>query len=105
MTKRATEAMPLIIQIRAKTLGRYALVVGSSVLVGIAIFFGTAFVVALLCEYLIVRNREPMLGDGVAIVGLWWLFGTIFGLTGLILMLRRFWPHSREVHDASNLDR
>ena len=88
-----------------KTFCKYALVIGSSILVGLAIFFGTAFVVDFLWRHLVIRNPENFgLGDGVVIVAAWWLFGTIFGFTGLVLMLRRFWPH-RGVHDASNLDR
>jgi hypothetical protein len=88
-----------------KTFCKYALVIGSSILVGIAIFFGTAFVVDFLWRHLVVRNPENFgLGDGVVIVAAWWLFGTIFGLAGLILMLRQFWPRRGGLDHAPNLD-
>ena len=94
-----TEAMPLIIQIRAKTLGRYALAIGSSIAVGIVIFYGTAIVLDFL-SHLVVRNSDPeefAPGSGLIVVFAWLFFGTIFGLTGLVLTLRRFWPKgSRE---------
>jgi hypothetical protein len=76
-----------------KTYCKYALLIGSSIVVGLGIFFGTAFVVDFLWRHLVVRNPENFgLGDGVVIVAAWLLFGSILGLVGLILMLRRFWP-------------
>ena len=65
-----TNAMPLIIHIQAKTLGRYALVIGSSVLVGIAIFYGTAIVLDFL-SHIVVGNREFGVGAGLIVVAAW----------------------------------
>lgn len=100
------EAMPLIIQIQAKRFGRYALVIGSSILVGVAIFFGTAIVLDFLFQHLVVRNSDPEEfgpGSGLIVVFAWLFFGTIFGLTGLVLMLRRFWPRRRDGLDHASV--
>ena len=43
--------------------------------------------------HLVVKNPENFgLGDGVVVIAGWFIFGTVFGLAGLILTLRRFWP-------------
>jgi hypothetical protein len=76
-----------------KALGKYALVIGSSVLVGIGIFIRTAFLVGFVWTYLVVGSPENLgPGDGFLVVLGSFLFGTIFGFAGLILALNRFWP-------------
>lgn len=76
-----------------KVFGKYALVIGSSLVVGVGIFYATAFVMDFLWRHVVVKNPENFgLGDGVVVVAGWFIFGTIFGLAGLILTLHRFWP-------------
>jgi hypothetical protein len=76
-----------------KALGKYALAIASSLVVAVGIFYASAFVMDFLWRHVVVKNPENFgLGDGVVVVAGWFIFGTIFGLAGLILMLRRFWP-------------
>jgi hypothetical protein len=82
---------------------KYGLVVGTSVLVGIGIFIGTAFLVGFVWTYLVVRGPENLgPGDGFFILLASIMFGSILGFAGLILTLNRFWPpgNDRLDHDS-----
>ena len=76
-----------------RVLGKHALVIGSSILVGVGIFYATYFVIDFLWMHLVVKNPEDVgLSDGVVVISGWYIFGTIFGSVGLFLMLTKFWP-------------
>lgn len=79
------------------SVGRYALVLMSSLLTGVIFFIGSFFVLDILWTHVVVRDpKQVSVGDGVVVVGGGLLIGTTLGLAALVLMLYRFWPRKSQ---------
>lgn len=80
-----------------KVIGKYALVIASSLLVGAAIFVLRFVVMDFVWTHFVVTDLQKLsIGDGVVVVGGGFVFGLVFGLAGLVLVLYRFWPRRTE---------
>ena len=83
--------------IAVKVFGKYALVVASSLLVGAAIFVSSFVVIDFVWTHFVVTDPQKLsIGDGVVVVGGGFVFGLVFGLAGLVLVLYRSWPRRTE---------
>ena len=70
--------------------------IASSLLVGVGVFYATFFVISFLWLHLVVKNPQDVSpADGVVVIAGWFIFGTVLGLTSLILVLVRFWPRPK----------
>jgi hypothetical protein len=76
-----------------KSIGKYALVIASSLLVGAVLFILSFVAMDFVWTHFVVTNPANVgLGDGVMVVGGGLIVGTTLGLLGLAVMLYRFWP-------------
>jgi uncharacterized membrane protein YgdD (TMEM256/DUF423 family) len=79
-----------------RSMGKYSLVVAGSLLVGVAIFVASFYVMDFVWTHFVVTDlRELTPADGVVVIGGGFVLGTTLGLAGLALMLYRFWPRKR----------
>ena len=74
-----------------KSLGKYALVIASSLLFGAVLFVASFLVMDFGCTHL-VKPENIGLGEGVIVVGVGFLLGSTLGLAGAGFVLYRFWP-------------
>src|SRR5580704_10990107 len=76
-----------------KVIGKYARVMASSFFVGGAIFVLSFVIMDFVWTHFVVTDLQKLgIGDGVVVVGGGFVFGLVFGLAGLVLVLYRFWP-------------
>jgi len=76
-----------------RSLGKYVLVVGGSLLAGAAVFVSSFVVFDFVWTHFVVGgSREAGLGDGVVVVGGGFVIGITLGLATLAFVLHRFWP-------------
>ncbi len=72
---------------------RYAVVIMSAVLAGVALFLLGFGVVDFLWTHLVLTDpKEIGLGEGVMVVGGGFVIGSTLGLAGIVLVLYKFWP-------------
>jgi hypothetical protein len=79
-----------------RAVGRYALVIASSFLVGAILFVASFVAMDFVWTHFVVTNPKDIgLGDGVMVVGGGFLIGTTLGLVGLGFTLYRYWPRQQ----------
>jgi hypothetical protein len=70
-----------------------AVVVGSSLVTGVALFVGGFVAMDFVWTHFVVTNpKELSIGDGVVVIGGGLVAGTTLGLLGIAVVFYRFWP-------------
>jgi hypothetical protein len=76
-----------------KAFGRYALVIVGSLVTGAALFVSSFVAMDFVWTHLVVPNPKDIgLGDGVMVVGGGFVMGCTLGVSGLVMVLYKFWP-------------
>jgi hypothetical protein len=74
-----------------KSVGKYALVITSSLFCG-AFLFSASFVLMDFGWRYLVKPENVTPGDGVMVIGGGFLLGSTLGVAGAAFMLYRYWP-------------
>ena len=76
-----------------KAFGRYTLVIVGSLATGSALFVSSFVAIDFVWTHFVVPSpKDTGFGDGVMVVGGGFVIGCTLGVSGLVMVLYKFWP-------------